>query len=112
VHIWQILINFESLSVVVGCFLWPLLVIEGIAHADQSINIVWTLLEGSLVILGGFREVVSLEQKVTHGDETWNIVPVDIETFLEGLSGMLQITGLEVDLSKLTVGLVMVLVLL
>ena len=111
-HIWQILINFEGFPVVVGCFLWPLLVIEGITHADQSINIVWTLLEGSLVILGCFWEVVSLEKKITHGDKTWNIVPVDIETLLEGLSGMLQISGLEVDLSELTVGLVMVLVLL
>ena len=52
-------------------------VVEGVSHADQCLNLVWTVLECLLVILDRILEVASFEEQVAHRDKTKNVLRVD-----------------------------------
>ena len=72
------MVLLQGLGVVRHCIFRLAHIIEGVAHADQRLDLIRAVLQGLLVVLDRVLEVTSLEKKITHGNEAEYVLRIQV----------------------------------
>ena len=60
-------------------------VVQGVAHTDERLDLVWTVLESLLVVLDCTLEVGRLEQEIAHVNKSKHVLWIQVDALFKEL---------------------------